>query len=64
MANFDMVEQEGFVVKNISTLKTDVFTLLKDNMVKFAFTVIFTMLVGKIPARFKCHFMNVFEVYI
>ena len=64
MVRFYMVEQESFVVKNISTLKTDVFTLFKDYMVKVAFTVIFTILVGKIPARFKCHFMNVFEMYV
>ena len=62
MITFYMIDHEGFVLENISTLKTDMFPLVEDDMVKSAFTVILTILAGKIPARYKFLIMSFFAV--
>ena len=64
MVTFDMVKIESFVVENISTFKADVFTLVEDNMLKGTFTVILTILAGKIPARLEFLIVNFFAVYV
>ena len=57
MVTFDMVEHKGLIFKNISTLKADMFTLVKDDMVKMAFTVIFTI-VWEISTRLEVFVMG------
>ena len=61
MVTFDMVEHKGLIFKNISTLKADMFTLVKDDMVKVAFTVIFTIF-GEISTRLEVFVMGFFAM--
>ena len=64
MIIFYMIDHEGFVLENISTLKTDMLPLVEDDVVKSAFTIIFTILAGKVPAGYKFLIMSFFAVIV
>ena len=64
MIIFDMVDHEGFVLENISTLKADMLTLVKDDVQKTAFTVILTFLAREISAGYTFLVMRFFAVYV
>ena len=64
MIIFDMVDHEGFVLENISTLKAAMLTLVKDDVQKTAFTVILTFLAREIFAGYTFLVMRFFAVII